>query len=183
MLRWFDIDIDPAGHHLILYRGKPCSLNAPPWSEPAVALAGVQGIGPRKQPPRALLVPITVNGITAPALLDTGSQASAVSLSLAEDAGVLPKALANDRKITVGGAGPDTVVLPLHRFQTLQIGAWLARDPVIPVLDMPQPGEQDPPPPRRPWRGIIGQDLLRQHRLWISVTGWQVFLSQPNPTK
>jgi Aspartyl protease len=183
VLRWFDLDIDPASHRLTLYRGEPCWLNAPPWSEPAVALAGVQGMGPRKRPPRALLVPITLNGITAPALLDTGSQASAVSLTLAEDAGASPTALASDRKITVGGAGPDTVVLPLHRFDTLQVGAWLAQDPVIPVLDLPQPGEQDPPPPHRPWKGIIGQDLLVRHRLWISVTGWQVFLSEPNVAK
>jgi Aspartyl protease len=183
VLRWFDLDIDPASNRLSLYRGEPCWLNAPPWSEPAVALAGVQGIGSPKQPPWALLVPITVNGVTAPALLDTGSQASAISLTLAEDAGVSPTALASDRKITVGGAGPDTVVLPLHRFDTLQVGAWLARDPVIPVLDLPQPGEQDPPPPHRPWKGIIGQDLLIRHRLWISVTGWQVFLSEPNAAK
>ena len=183
VLRWFDLDIDPAEERLTLYRGEPCWLKAPPWPEPAVAIGGIEGIRSQIDAPRDLLVPIRVDGTKAMALFDTGSQASAVSLSLAEDIGIPRASLATDRTITVAGAGPDTVILPLHRFHTLQVGAWIAQDPVIPVLDVPQADEEDPLVIHRRWQGVIGQDLLRNHRVWISMAGWQIFLSQPDAAK
>ncbi len=183
VLRWFDLDINPGGHVLTLYRGEPCWLKSPPWPEAAVAIGGVQGIRSQIEAPRDLLVPINVDGTKALALFDTGSQASAISLSLSEDVGVPLKTLSADPTVTVGGAGPASVVLPLHRFHTLQVGAWVARDPVIPVLDVLQPEEEDPSVIHRRWQGVVGQDLLRNHRVWVSMAGWQIFLSQPDAVK
>jgi hypothetical protein len=45
------------------------------------------------------------------------------------------------------------------------------------------PEQQDPVGRPRFWKAIIGQDLLHEHRLWISFAGWQVFLSEPKAAK
>jgi hypothetical protein len=180
VLRWFTVDLDAPDGRMTLYRGEPCWVRTPPWPEPASQLAGVrvnrQGYAHR------LLLPIELDGVNATAVLDTGSQSSAVTLALADRTGVSEKALRSDPKIVVGGAGPDTTTAALHRFHSLRVGAWVATDPVLPVLDLPPEIQRLPPAAGGLWQGLIGQDFLHGHRLWFSLDGWQVFISRPPVT-
>ena len=179
VLRWFTVDLDAPDGRMTLYRGEPCWLKAPPWPEAATPLEGVRVNRYSLQYPRRLLLPIEVDGVKAMAVLDTGSQASAVTQAFADRLGVSQKALKSDPSIIVSGAGPDAVTAPLHRFHSLQVGAWVAADPVLPVLDLPHEVEQRPEITDRLWEGLIGQDFLHGHRLWFSLAGWQVFISRP----
>jgi hypothetical protein len=181
VLRWFTVDLDAPDGRMTLYRGEPCWVKAPPWPQAASQLAGVRVNQHALQNPTMLLLPIEVDGVKAMALLDTGSQASAVTLDLADRLGITEKTLASDPAVVVGGAGPDTVKAPLHRFHSLQIGAWVATDPVLPVIDFPQRTVDQPlRGMNRRWQGLIGQDFLHGHRLWFSLAGWQVFVSRPD---
>jgi len=181
VLRWFTVDLDAPDGQMTLYRGEPCWLKTPPWPEAATPLEGVRVNRYGRENPRMLLLPIEIDGVKATALLDTGSQASAVTLALADRLGVSEKALRSDPAITIGGAGPDTLTAPLHRFHSLRVGAWIATDPVLPVLDLPHEVDQRPEVTDRLWQGLIGQDFLHGHRLWFSLAGWQVFISRPGP--
>jgi len=179
VLRWFTVDLDAPDGRMTLYRGEPCWLKAPPWPEAATALEGVRVNRYSLQYPRRLLLPIEVDGVKAMAVLDTGSQSSAVTQAFADRLGVSQTALKSDPAILVSGAGPDSVKAPLHRFHSLRVGAWVATDPVLPVLDLPHEVEQRPEITDRLWQGLIGQDFLHGHRLWFSLAGWQVFISRP----
>lgn len=182
VLRWFTVDLDAPDGRMTLYRGEPCWLKAPPWPEAATPLEGVRVNRYGVEYPHRLLLPIELDGVKAMALLDTGSQSSAVTLALVDRLGISEKALRSDPAVLLSGAGPDTVSAPLHRFHSLRVGAWVAADPVLPVLDLPQELDQQPVVADRLWQGLIGQDFLHGHRLWFSLAGWQVFLSRPPPT-
>lgn len=183
VLRWFTVDLDAPDGKMTVYRGEPCWLTAPPWHQAAVLIEGVRVNNSQgHQLPRRLLVPIELDGVKAMALLDTGSQSSAVTMTLADRLGISEKTLRADPAVVLGGAGPDTLVAPMHQFRSLRVGAWVAADPVLPVLDLPVQGDDTQPPIfNRLWQGLIGQDFLYGHRLWFSLAGWQVFVSRPGP--
>jgi hypothetical protein len=181
VLRWFTVDLDAPDGRMTLYRGEPCWLKAPPWPEEATQLQGVRVNRYSLEYARRLLLPIEVDGVKAMAVLDTGSQSSAVTLAFADQLGVSEKTLKSDPAILISGAGPNSVTAPLHRFHSLRVGAWVAADPVLPVLDLPHEVEQRPEVTDRLWQGLIGQDFLHGHRLWFSMAGWQVFISRPGP--
>ncbi len=175
VLRWFDVDLDAPHGQMTLYRGEPCWLTAPPWSSPAVALSGVRGLSQGLRVPINLLVPIEVDGVRGLALVDTGSQASAITQAFATRAGVSPATLRADQVVAVGGAGANAVTVPVHRFHSLRIGAWVEDDPLLPILEVPQ----DPSIPAVRWQGLVGEDFLYGHRIWFSLAGWQIFISEP----
>lgn len=177
VLRWFTVDLDAPGGQMTLYRAEPCWVTAPPWPGPAIPLGGVRVTRHNLQFPRRLLLPIEVDGVRTLALLDTGSQSSAVTLALADRIGVSAETLRADPSIILSGAGPNAVTVPLHRFRSMQVGNWVADNPRLPVLDLPHEIEQRPEVTDRLWQGLVGQDFLHGHRLWFSLAGWQVFVS------
>lgn len=164
VLSLFGIDLDAAAGRMVLYRDPACRLARPPWAGPAVDLPGVQGGANR------LRLPIAVNGVGGMATLDTGAQTTAVSLRLALRAGVTPSALATDRYAVARGAAPGVVRVRLQRFRSLQVGPWLARDPVLPILPLPA-GVGD---------GLVGEDFLLRRRVWLSFAAPQVLVAVPN---
>ncbi len=161
ILTRYGIDLDAAAGHMVLYDNPGCHLAGPPWQGEAVALPGIRtGIN-------RLQLPIAVNGTTGLATLDTGAQTTAVSLGLATRAGVTPDALATDRYAIARGAAPGAVRVRLQQFRTLQVGPWLARDPILPILPLPE-GVGD---------GLVGEDFLLHRRVWLSFAASQMFVS------
>jgi hypothetical protein len=177
VLRWFAVDLNAPGGQMTLYRAEPCWIAAPPWPGPAVQLAGVVVNRHSLDFPRRILLPIELDGVSATALLDTGSQSSAITLTLAGRVGVTDAALKADPSISISGAGPGAVTVPLHRFRSIRVGNWVAEDPVLPVLELPHDIEQRPEVTDRLFQALVGQDFLHGHRIWFSLAGWQVFVS------
>ncbi|HVB69454.1 MAG TPA: retropepsin-like aspartic protease [Acetobacteraceae bacterium] len=161
VLTLFGIDLDAAAGRMVLYRDPACRLSRPPWDGPAVDLPGVQAGGNR------LRLPIAVNGTQGMATLDTGAQTTAIGLGLALRAGVTPSALAADRYALARGAAPAAVHVRLQQFRSLQVGPWLARDPVLPIIPLPA-GVGD---------GLVGEDFLLHRRVWLSFAAPQVFVA------
>ncbi|MDE2582738.1 MAG: clan AA aspartic protease [Rhodospirillales bacterium] len=164
VLRLFGIDLDATTGRMVLYRNPACRLGRPPWAGPAVDIPGVTGGSNR------LRLPIAVNGVGGMATLDTGAQTTAVSLRLALRAGVTASSLAGDRYAVARGAAPHPVRVRLQRFRSLQVGPWLARDPVLPILPLPA-GVGD---------GLVGEDFLLHRRVWLSFAAPQMFVAVPN---
>ncbi|HET8996969.1 MAG TPA: retropepsin-like aspartic protease [Acetobacteraceae bacterium] len=155
----FDLDLNIPGQRLTLYRVRRCPTAVPPW--PALEVAGV---GARRD---RMLVPITVNGVAGKAVLDTGAQTSAISLEMAERTGVSPATLNRDPKITVHGAAPAPVQVPIQRFSRMTIAGEPVLYPrlaVVPTMG----GLGD---------GLVGADFIRGRRLWLAFPTGQMFIA------
>lgn len=155
----FDVDLNIPGQQLTLYRVRRCPAAVPPW--PALEVAGV---GARRD---RMLVPITVNGVAGNAVLDTGAQTSAISLEMAERAGVSPAMLNRAPRITVHGAAPSPVEVPVQRFSSMTIAGEPVLYPrlaVVPTMG----GLGD---------GLVGADFIRGRRLWLAFPTGRMFVA------
>ena len=94
-----------------------------------------------------------------------------VSDRLAERAGVTEADLAQDRSATAFGASPEMVALRLHRFHDFRIGPISAREPLLPVVPMPEAlGD-----------ALIGANFLAGRRVWLSYASQQVYVTTIEP--
>lgn len=157
----FDLDFDVPHGVLTLYRARRCPDARPPWEATAVPLLG---IATRKD---RLLVPISLDGAQAMAVLDTGAQHTTVGSELAARVGVTEVSMAPDPVILQHGAGPEAVPSHLHRFASLVIGPATISGPQLTVVSS-RFGVGD---------AIVGQDFLQGRRVWMSFATQQVFVT------
>lgn len=165
ILLGFELDIDIPDHRLTIYRLRRCAGAVPPW--PAVE---VPGVGARRD---RMLVPFSVNGTPGMALLDTGSQASAVSREMALRIGITPAQLAADPQISVHGASPTPVDVPLQRFRSFRVGPDQLNNVRLAVL--PNIGGLGD--------GLVGADFIRGRRLWLAFPTHKLFLERHTAAK
>ena len=156
----FELDVDIPDHRLTLYRVRHCAEAKPPW--PAVR---VRGVGARRD---RMLVPITVNGVSGTAVLDTGAQASAITREMARRAGISASDLADDPTITVHGAAPKPVPVPVQWFRSFRVGPeHIGRTRLAVVPDMNGLGD-----------GLVGADFIDGRRLWLAFPTRRLFLGR-----
>lgn len=158
----FDLDIDPRGGQVSLYRVRRCVEADPPSPEPAVEIAGVAALRDR------LMVPLAINNVVGMALLDTDAQTSALGASFGRRLGLEAHHHAAALVLTIRGVEPGTMETRIHRFRDARVGPVTARDIPLPVLpnDM---GFGD---------ALLGQDFLLGRRVWISFPTRRLFISQ-----
>jgi predicted aspartyl protease len=158
----FDLDIDVAGSRMTFYRVRRCPEAAPPWHEPALP---IHGIAARKD---RMLIPVELDGVAGAAVLDTGAQATAIGIDMARRTGLTDAALASDPVMPIRGVGTNTLISRLHRFRSLRVGPVMHRDVDLPVL----PGDVGI------GDALVGQDFLRERRVWLSFPTRRMFVSQ-----
>ncbi|MGE0226477.1 MAG: retropepsin-like aspartic protease [Acetobacteraceae bacterium] len=158
----FDLDIDVPGGKLSLYRVRRCPVANPPWDEPAVPVAAVAARKDR------LLVPFTLDGAPGMALLDTGAQATAIGVDMARRMGLALQPQGSDPVVRIRGVGSATMTARLHLFRELRIGPAAWRNIRLPILPE-DVGIGD---------ALVGQDFLRDRRVWISFPTRQMFVSR-----
>ncbi len=158
----FDLDIDVPGRALTLYRVRRCPDNAPPWTEPFVA---VQGVTARKD---RLLLPFKLNGFEGTAILDTGASATTIGVAMATRMGLDEQTMAMDRKIRQRGIGAGSTIGRYHWFREFRVGPALIQGLMLTVLPT-DVGVGD---------ALIGEDFLEGRRVWLSFKTRQVFVSK-----
>lgn len=159
----FEVEIDLPQDRLVLYEKPPCPISAPPWREPYIAISANRSLHDR------LFFPVSLDGHRLAALIDTGAQLTALDAEAASAAGVTGSALARDPSANLRGAAAETVKSRAHRFNRLDIGGEVVRDPVIVVAAL---GLQDADL-------VLGADFLRTRRAWLSYGSHRIFLSRP----
>jgi predicted aspartyl protease len=159
----FEVEIDLPHDRLILYQKPPCAISAPSWHAPYVTIAANRSLHDR------LFFPVSLDGHRLAALIDTGAQLTALDAEAATAAGVTGAALARDPSANLRGAAAETVKSRAHRFNRLDIGGEVVRDPVIVVATL---GLQDADL-------VLGADFLRTRRAWLSYGSRRVFLTRP----
>ncbi|WP_428490236.1 retroviral-like aspartic protease family protein [Rhodopila sp.] len=157
----FDLDIDVPGGKLTLYRRRICPGMRPPWTEPAIEIAGVRARRDR------LLVPFQLDDVPGMAILDTGAQANVIGIDMARRMGLDQRTLANDPAVRQRGVGPTETISRLHQFRSLRIGPVTRYQPRITVMTSDF-GVGD---------ALIGEQFLQGRRVWLAFHSRQIFVS------
>ena len=162
-LSLFDLQLDMVARRLTLYQVQGCGGRFLPWTQP---YAAVPASGPLT---RAPILPITLDGHSLHALLDTGASGTMITLSGQIRLGLNEAALAGDRGAALSGVGRQRPEGHRHRFASLQVGNETVRDPVLWVAPVRVVPFVD---------ALLGADWLAvQSRVWISFTTGQVFFA------
>lgn len=161
LLSSFDLEFDILAHHLTLYDVHECSGQFVPWTGSFATLPAAMPMT------KAMVVPITVNGQTLRALLDTGATSSLILAPGMFRLGLRPEMVGHDPDAVTRGIGPTAPEIHRHSFSSWQVGPelesnptfWVSQARVVPIVDV-----------------LLGADwLLAQRRVWISFTTGQVF--------
>jgi predicted aspartyl protease/lipoprotein NlpI len=131
-----------------------------------------------------VLVPVTVNGRDATAMIDSGAATSVVTMEFAGKLGITPQTPGVLPTTCASGLGADTVRQWVARFDSVAIAGETVRDGHINVADIPGEWTYS----REGFDLILGADFLRANRVYISryqqkvyfsYTGGQVFPATP----
>lgn len=131
-----------------------------------------------------ILFPVTINGVKATAMLDSGASGTVISLSLAERAGITPKSPGVQPSHCHAGLGADVVRSWVAPFDTFSIGDETIRDARLPIMEFDRM-----PYGREGADLLVGTDFLRAHRVFVArhqgkayftYTGGQVFPNAPD---
>ncbi len=168
-LKDFDLDIDAPNRALTLYRVRTCERADPPWSDPAMSIAGASTrMG-------WLAIPFEIDGVPSTAAVDTGASSTMITPRLARRLGVTEQALANDRPLKLHVIAGEDAQARIHRFQTMQIGPLTLHGVSIVVL------AKEPPAlggGQHFSEAVIGQDVLSHRRIWFSFATDRLFIAR-----
>jgi len=156
----FDVDLDLAGHRMVLYERQTCPGAAPAWTQPYARITAGRSRGDH------LFFPVRLDGRRTDAFFDTGSQFTVLSTRTALAMGVDAAVLAHDRVATVRGAAAEQLAAHVHQFSQLEIGTETIRDPQIIVTDV-RLSDADL---------VLGIDFIRPRRIWFSYGSQQIFI-------
>ena len=162
LLGKFDIDLDLPNRRMSLYEKGICR---PDWtvaySEITIGRSAING---------HLFFPVQLDGRKISATIDTGADRTVLSAAAAKSMGLTDAMLARDPTGSTRGFGGGMLVSRLHQFNSLTIGNQRIGDPKIVVTDLRLRGIDL----------ILGMDLLSSRRLWLSYSGFRLFLSHPS---
>lgn len=161
----FDLDIDAPADQLTLYDVHGCNTGFLPWQGTYASIPATTPIG------AALVIPVSIDGNSLRALIDTGASSSLVTAPGMVRLGLTPALLSHDPGGNGSGIGPAPVFMRRHHFETLSVGPvttlnpslWVSAVRVVPIVDM-----------------LLGADWLSTRRVWLSFATKQVFIAMPH---
>ncbi|MFT8718849.1 retropepsin-like aspartic protease [Acetobacter sp.] len=161
-LSGYDVLFDLPKRQITLFRLEGCSTANLDWQEPFERLPFVE------PSPVRVTLPAKLNGKSIDLMLDSGSNKTTVLMEQAREAGVRRDALEQDENL--GSTGLDGTHLDAwsHRFDSLEIGPDLYRDPELIVA------------PLETYYALLGADFLWHMPMWISYREQAVLLFKPN---
>jgi predicted aspartyl protease len=153
-----DLDFDFAAGRLALYHVPSCSTDPIPWSASASRLQTIRH-------GRLTVIEVELDGTPLTAVIDTGATRSVLLADAADRIGLRSEYMLSIPSSSGEGIGGLPMGLHAHRFRELRMGQTVFRNQVLAVgegrmgnLDM-----------------LIGLDLLRLRRMWISPSGGAVY--------
>ncbi|MEW5931643.1 MAG: retroviral-like aspartic protease family protein [Gemmatimonadota bacterium] len=164
-LRAFDVEVDVPGGRLRLWR-----RGADPAPRPGAAPATVANLSPM---PGFVMFDVAVGDSTVRAILDSGAHLSTLNWRAAAGAGVTRATPGLRTTRAAGGISGDTVESRLHTFDRVGVGGFRFPPLEMRISDLPvfrALGLGDRP------TMLVGADLLRTCRVFISYTEQRVYL-------
>jgi predicted aspartyl protease len=169
VLRGYDLNIDGPNRMLALYRVRRCERADPPWDEAAVSIDGTD------TRTGWLRMPLEIDGVAATAVVDTGASYTFIRPRLMGRIGLTEQAMTDDRTIKLHVLAGSDIQARVHRIKTIRLGPITVHDASIVVL------VQEPPAlggGRQFEDAVVGQDLLRNRRVWFSIATGRLYLSR-----
>lgn len=155
----FDIDLDLPNRRVSLYEQGAC---LPDWAGSASEVRIGRSIASGH-----LFLPVQLDGRRITATIDTGAQRTTLSVATARAMGITDAMLARDPPVQTRGFGGGGLPSRLHQFDSLTIGGITVSRPQIVVTNLRLRGIDL----------IVGMDFLRSRRLFLSYTGFRMFLA------
>lgn len=138
----------------------------------ALCRLGFRAVPLRTLPTGHHLVEVRLNGRPATFVLDTGAGATVLHAPEARNFGIGGPAAARGGAVGLGGAQAAS----LYPIESFAIGAVPTRQRRIATLNLAQITNTLGPIAGRPIHGIVGQDVLAEHRAVIDVRAPAVYL-------
>ena len=161
VLSHFDVDLDMPNERITFYRARACENGKPDWTLAFTTLDAE--VSARLH----LIVPVGLDGQTLSATIDSGSDSTVLADRDMARFGISQITLRRDPVIRVRGIAPTLSPIHVHRFRALAIGDLLFLKPEIPVSPLPDfVGDM-----------LLGSDVLREHRAWLSWSSGRVYLA------
>jgi predicted aspartyl protease len=171
-LHYFDLELDMAAGRATLWRLFGCKDVQPPWKGDydTIPLKKIGSVG-------ALSLPIWIDNAFLNVMFDTGAGGLLLTQGAAERAGASAAQLASAQRVKGLGIGGGFETIP-HKFGMLLVGSEVFNAPVIEV----DPAATDADGARQYGGadGIVGLDLIRADRVWISFTTGNLFVQAPS---
>lgn len=161
-LRHFDVELDFPSQRLTLFNVQDCAAGFAPWKLPheVVPLRFSQRGVPR--------VAVQFDGKPLELSVDTGASHTRIKFAAAQGVGVSEEALTAggpvSKSMTVSGS---FIYNYLHRFSSVRFGDSELSNYPVRVSQIPLPGRD----------GMVGLDLLRSRKVWISNATQQMFMA------
>lgn len=161
VLSHFDVDLDMPNGRITFYRARMCEGGRPDWT---LAYATLDAeVSARLH----LIVPVGLDNQTLSATVDSGSNSTVLADRDMARFGLTVAVLRRDPIIRVRGIAPTLSPIRVHRFAALTIGDLLFLHPEIPVSPLPDfVGDM-----------LLGSDVLREHRAWLSWASGRVYVA------
>jgi predicted aspartyl protease len=157
----FDLDLDLPHRRLTLYDRLDCPTLRPPWSGRYATLQTTRSLSDHP------FFPVSVNGHTLTATLDTGAQRTMISARAAAEAGIGADSQLAGPELRTRGAAGETLPATLHLLRDFRVGGMPLRTPVL-VSPAALPRDID---------ALLGLDFLVSHRVWISYGSRRLFVA------
>jgi predicted aspartyl protease len=166
ILHHFDIDLDLPHYVIRLYQGTPCPGQLPGWTSQDGAVA----FDPNRRG-HHVIVAASVAGRPVQALIDSGSDESALTRGTALRVGVPQAQLSDNLDMHMFGVGSEQVPGTLNEVASFDLGAEHIAPFDTAVFDPAMP-EAD-----RTWDMLLGEDYLQNHKVWISYSTGKVYFA------
>jgi predicted aspartyl protease len=153
-----DMDFDFARGQLALYQGSACGGEPLTWNQQTQRI-------PTYRHGHLTVVDVSLDGAKLTAVIDTGATRSVVLASAAERIGLPTDYMLNVPGSAGEGIGDLPMGMHVHRFGELRIGSTVFVDPILAVGERSM-GDLDM---------LIGLDLLRLRRMWLSADGHGIY--------
>jgi hypothetical protein len=140
----------------------------------ALCRLGFRAVPLRTLPTGHHLVEVQLNGRPGTFVLDTGAGATVLHAPLAQEFGVTGAALAQGGAIGLGGSQ----AVSSFAIESFTIGEVPTRLRRVATLNLGQVVGALTPLAGRPVHGVVGQDVLAQHRAVIDVRAPAVYLME-----
>jgi predicted aspartyl protease len=162
----FEVEIDVPQHRIALYQEQRCNGRYIPWQEP------YSDFQHARLPDSSFFgVPIQIQGQPVTLLLDSGGDVAVLSESAAGRLGVDAAALTGALANSGFGINQLSSTGHWHVFSDVVIGPEKFRRMLISVDPIRLSGAD----------GLLGNDFLRSHRVWLSYATGQVFIQRSSP--
>ena len=169
VLSQFDVDLDIAGGRLALWRASGCDTVPPPWDANAEPVAIALDAGHHIQ------LPLKVDGVLLMALLDTGAGGFIMTTRAGMRAGATEEDLESDPQLHGTGVNNRAWSGRLHRFHSVHFGPAAFSNVYAALLPSTSVAQYDA---LIGADGLIGMQLLRGMRLWISYRSKTLYVQQ-----